>query len=505
MKKLLTILVCFAASVIIVMFVPHKGIQFAAQALSDARGNAGLFNQKVESIAQTPVRIKKIFNNGELVGIISDARLLEQHYRDIYKEKYEENFPDSRVYLAKDMYEVDEQSYMIYENRDQEILDYLDRNSLYSLKATAVLITDDEGERARFFVSNEALYEEAFRTYVTMFVSEDVLELLAAGENVPELTTYGTRDMGISIPQTVTLSDDYAAPEEIKITAEEVIEYLEYGDNTEREYYTVQEYDTCAGVGSKNNNLTASMVMNINRDKISSVDQVLPAGEQLCVSPFTPVIDVIVYKEALRAQDIYYTTDYIDDSSMLEGEVKQIQPGIDGSKNSLFQERWINGVLDSGTEKSSVITRNVQNEIIAVGTMKPDVGTGTFRFPVDNPIISCPWGCYYGHRGTDVQNRYNLWGKVLAADRGVIMKIGYDGISGNYVIIDHKNGYESYYGHMRVPCPLAVGTVVDKGQEIGDIGMTGLATGPHVHFFINENGNRRDACTILNCNGLYAR
>ncbi|MBR2830420.1 MAG: M23 family metallopeptidase [Solobacterium sp.] len=47
---------------------------------------------------------------------------------------------------------------------------------------------------------------------------------------------------------------------------------------------------------------------------------------------------------------------------------------------------------------------------------------------------------------------------------------------------------------------MAVGTAVDKGDVIGNIGMTGLATGPHVHFFIIENGERRNPCNgFLDC------
>ena len=176
--------------------------------------------------------------------------------------------------------------------------------------------------------------------------------------------------------------------------------------------------------------------------------------------------------------------------NMEMSRVRQIQPGIDGSKNSLFQERWINGVLDSGTEKSSVITRNVQNEIIAVGTMKPDVGTGTFRFPVDNPIISCPWGCYYGHRGTDVQNRYNLWGKVLAADRGVIMKIGYDAYKSQDLVNilmtmpGGRNSLEPYkqtYGNFNLP--------VDSFEMLAFNNPVGIVF----------NGNPINAYCLSNC------
>ena len=67
-------------------------------------------------------------------------------------------------------------------------------------------------------------------------------------------------------------------------------------------------------------------------------------------------------------------------------------------------------------------------------------------------------------------------------------------MNGNYIVIDHGNGYQTYYGHMNVPSPLAVGTRVDQGDVIGQIGMTGIATGPHVHFFIIYNGERKNPC-----------
>jgi murein DD-endopeptidase MepM/ murein hydrolase activator NlpD len=99
-----------------------------------------------------------------------------------------------------------------------------------------------------------------------------------------------------------------------------------------------------------------------------------------------------------------------------------------------------------------------------------------------------------------VQNSYNHWDKVYAADRGIIEINSYNGVNGNYVVINHNNGFETYYGHMKEPSPLAVGTAVDKGDVIGNIGMTGLATGPHVHFFIIENGERRNPCNgFLDC------
>ena len=134
----------------------------------------------------------------------------------------------------------------------------------------------------------------------------------------------------------------------------------------------------------------------------------------------------------------------------------------------------------------SIITRQPVREETRVGTkVIPGYGTGTFRWPVDNPSITCRWGCYSGHQAIDIKNSYNRYGNLYAADRGTIAETGYTSINGYYQIIDHNNGYKTYYGHMNRPAFFKVGQNVEKGEIIGQIGMTGRdATGPHVHFFM---------------------
>ena len=54
---------------------------------------------------------------------------------------------------------------------------------------------------------------------------------------------------------------------------------------------------------------------------------------------------------------------------------------------------------------------------------------------------------------------------------------------GNYIVIDHNNGYYTLYGHMTRFAPgLSVGSTVERGQLIGYVGSTGWSTGPHIHF-----------------------
>ena len=71
------------------------------------------------------------------------------------------------------------------------------------------------------------------------------------------------------------------------------------------------------------------------------------------------------------------------------------------------------------------------------------------------------------------------------------------GNAGNYIKIDHGNGVASRYLHMDEQSPLAVGTKVAAGQEVGKVGSTGVGTGVHLHFEIWVNGEKVDPLTYV--------
>lgn len=78
---------------------------------------------------------------------------------------------------------------------------------------------------------------------------------------------------------------------------------------------------------------------------------------------------------------------------------------------------------------------------------------------------------------------------VWATAAGRVSFVGPRGGAGNAVIIDHANGMSSTYMHLsRFARGLAVGQQVRQKQVIGYVGMTGLATGPHLHFSVRING-----------------
>ena len=77
---------------------------------------------------------------------------------------------------------------------------------------------------------------------------------------------------------------------------------------------------------------------------------------------------------------------------------------------------------------------------------------------------------------------------IYAAGSGRITFRGVKGGYGNAIEIDHGNGIVTVYGHMSRFAPLRTGAHVQQGETIGYVGMTGLATGPHLHFEFHVNG-----------------
>ena len=82
---------------------------------------------------------------------------------------------------------------------------------------------------------------------------------------------------------------------------------------------------------------------------------------------------------------------------------------------------------------------------------------------------------------------------VRAAGGGRVAFVGIKGGYGNVIEIVHPGGVRTVYGHLsRFSRGLRSGTVVEQGRVIGHVGMTGLATGPHLHYEYLQNGVHKD-------------
>lgn len=130
--------------------------------------------------------------------------------------------------------------------------------------------------------------------------------------------------------------------------------------------------------------------------------------------------------------------------------------------------------------------------------LRSALANGTFLWPVPactlltsrfgyriHPIL----GYERFHAGIDIGAKAG--DTIAASDGGTVAVAEYSDSYGNYVLINHGNGYTTLYAHM---CSIAVeaGQTVEQGETLGYVGSTGWSTGPHCHFEIRYNEEKTD-------------
>ena len=134
---------------------------------------------------------------------------------------------------------------------------------------------------------------------------------------------------------------------------------------------------------------------------------------------------------------------------------------------------------------------------------RQEINGDLFIWPVAGYITS-PYG-YRGwtYDGTTVRQFHSgldigapTGTPIRAAMSGRVSSVGWDDVLGNHVVITHHSGYRTLYGHMSV-IRVRSGAYVGTGERIGDVGSTGLSTGPHVHFTVFKNGVTVNPRTLM--------
>lgn len=116
--------------------------------------------------------------------------------------------------------------------------------------------------------------------------------------------------------------------------------------------------------------------------------------------------------------------------------------------------------------------------------------SSTFTSGRMHPIL----GTMRAHRGVDYAAPTGT--PVRAAGDGKIAFRGWQNGYGNVVVLQHGGHFSTLYGHMSKFAAIREGQHVSQGQTIGYVGMTGLATGPHLHYEFRIDGVHRDPLTV---------
>ncbi|EAD7603367.1 peptidase [Listeria monocytogenes] len=179
-------------------------------------------------------------------------------------------------------------------------------------------------------------------------------------------------------------------------------------------------------------------------------------------------------------------------ASNIAGEKAKQEAAIKAAEEKRMQEAAAS-VKNSTAVKQPSSASNGATETVSSGGgqfIKPASGILTSGFSErTNPVT----GKYESHKGQDIAGGGTI--TVSAAASGTVVFSGF-GASGSgfggygYVVkIDHGNGFQTLYGHMRAgSLKVVTGQRVSQGQPIGIMGSTGQSTGQHLHFEIHKNG-----------------
>ena len=295
--------------------------------------------------------------------------------------------------------------------------------------------------------------------------------------------------LSVDFVENVRIAEGYVPTDSVMNlgTIAELLNSTKAGEVT----YTVVKGDTWGQIAN-NNGMTAAELealnpgYDINRIHI---------GDALTLSNAVPYLTVKVTERQNYIEDINYDVNYVSDSSMWQGDERVISKGTYGSADIVADVTYINGEEQERTVISSVTLSDPVAETRARGTkVRPTwYPTGSFRWPCSGRITS-----YFGyrntgirgatsnHKGIDIACSYGT--PIYAADGGRVTYAGYKGAMGYVVIIDHNNGYVTYYEH-NSSLLVSAGQTVYKGQQVAKAGRSGVASGVHCHFGIQRHGS----------------
>ena len=329
-------------------------------------------------------------------------------------------------------------------------------------------------------------------TFIGASTNKEALEALLDQVKAPYLSE---NTQSLEFVEEVEIREGYVATDAITNLGDIV---LKLNETKEGEVvYTVEAGDTWIQIAN-DHGLTSKEMQALNPG--FDINKLM-VGDQLLISNAVPYLTVQVSQWEYYVTEIPYDIEYIDDDSMWEGDTSVVSKGVYGTADTTALVTYVNSEEISREITEQTVTSDPVTEVQKRGTKeRPSwAPTGSFRWPT-NGTISSRYGSRYifgssdFHTGLDIANSRGT--NIYAADGGIVVTAGWSGNYGYLVVIDHQNGYQTYYAH-NSSLLVSVGEKVHKGQHIAEMGDTGRATGPHCHFEVRYNGKTQNPLNYL--------
>ncbi|MEK8128970.1 peptidoglycan DD-metalloendopeptidase family protein [Paenibacillus filicis] len=431
----------------------------------------------------------QVIANGEEIGIVADPSKVEQFKQDKRAELSKVS-SDVRVVVVEPRIELKHERAFNEQTDDQAVLERL--SGFFSSYPVGIeLLVDgkpmgvlkDEASAQQML---EQLKANAVAALSKKKESGKVGILSASAKEAPVSTELLKADFvqQVEMKEIRIEVEDLTTPEQLQTK-------LETG-NIAPTKYTVQEGD-CVSCIAKKLDIPKQVIYQNNP---TVTNDMIKVGQQLDLTVLQPTVAVRTVEKVVENQEIQYDTEYVQDDNMRLGVTETLKTGKNGLKTVTFELTKVGGLL----EEEKILNENIVNTpvkaVIKRGTkVVKGEGTGKFAWPVSSPNISSTFGTRWGafHKGIDITGNKS----ITAADNGKVIAAGTKSDYGNYIILDHLNGYTTLYGHLS-KILTTKGAIVEKGEQIGIMGSTGDSTGVHLHFEVRTNDTPQNPLKYLN-------
>lgn len=491
-KSVLVTILVFVLSIFIVIIGMHPYSMYARMVGINDYGN-------------NPTELYRVYLAGESLGVIESKQELED-YIDSKQQQLKDKYKVSKVYAPSDLKIMKEITYNEDISTVDEIYEKIEDikgSSSFTIDGYKIEIKglEKQDEDSTFktdditlYVIDKSLFENSVKTTITAFIDSESYDnyINDTQKELSENET-GTTIDSLYIENNISITKQrIPADDNIYTNSDDLNKFLLFGTTKQQETYTVALGDTISSIAD-NNKLSVQEFL-IANTSFKSEDDLLYPGQVVNLGLISPQFDLVeeatVVSEQVHGKNVVYK----NDDTKYVGTEEVEEEGKDGLDLITTKMKLVNGEIKDTVNTSTTELIPAIDKVVVRGTKQYQayyagganwevpVGIGGWIWPTNSPYtINSPFGWRWGkfHEGVDIGASYGA--PIKAINNGIVVDSSYTGINGNYIVIKHSNNYYSMYAHMASRTK-QLGDVVMAGDQIGTLGMTGYATGPHLHF-----------------------
>ena len=456
---------------------------------------------------KAPKTVYRVYLKGKSLGIIKSKTSLE-NYIDEKQKEIKEEYGVDKVYAPEDIDIVKEITFNEDVTSVKKIYNKIEGTSPFTINGYKISIkgvTSTEGhettknDNKTIYVIEKDTFVEAIDNTVKSFITEEDYNNFA-NDTQKQIEDTGKIIEKIYLENKVTIKkQNIPVDEKIYQDKVELSQYLIFGTTEKQKEYVVKSGDTISDIAFNNKMSTEEFL--IANPSYTDENSLLAPGQIVNIGIIDPQVNVVEQDYVVERVAKKYTTEVRYDNNQWVGYQATTQKGVDGENRVTQRIYKINGETKTIEPLSTEVLKAAVNEVIVKGKKSYGSGygnhvavSGSWGWPATCSSVSSYFGWRWGslHKGIDIAG-CGEGSYIFAAQAGTVVvsqrtRGGYAGgygTNGEYIIIDHGNGYYSEYAHMCPGCRYVhEGQVVEKGTPIGGMGRTGAATGVHIHFAI---------------------